>query len=149
MSGVVVFDSDKFLAQYPEMLATQSGQSGFVWFIEAAEKAVMLENWFRQAEILLNNTQCSVVKNLAERETLLFLLVRHFAELQHRAVQGGLVGRIASATEGSVSVSAEMPASSAGAAWYNQTPFGASFWQLTSKYRRFKYVSGRHYAGRW
>lgn len=146
MSGVVVFSAVKFLAQYPEM---HNAQSGFTWFAEALNQNALLENWFRQAEMLLNNTPCSVVKNLDERETLLFLLVRHFAELHHRAVQGGLVGRISSATEGSVSVSAEMPASSAGAAWYNQTPFGASFWQLTSRYRRFRYVRGQQYAGRW
>ena len=47
------------------------------------------------------------MKKLEEREMLLFLLVRHFAALAERAAQGGLVGRIASATEGSVSVSAE------------------------------------------
>lgn len=144
MSGVVMFSADKFLARYPEMLSAQ-----FAWFAKTVDKNAVLENWFSQAEILLSNTRCSVVKNLSERETLLFLLVRHFAELHHRATQGGLVGRISSATEGSVSVSAEMPASSAGAAWYNQTPFGASFWQLTSKYRRFRYIGGRQYAGRW
>ena len=132
--GVVVFNPDTFREIYPQFVDTPNA---------------VLDWWFAQAETLLNNTDCSIVKDLGERERLLMLLMRHLAALDERAEQGGLVGRIASATEGSVSVSAEMPASSAGAAWYNQTPFGASFWQLTSKYRRFKYVSGRHYAGRW
>ena len=132
--GVVVFNPDSFREIYPQFVDTPNA---------------VLDWWFAQAETLLNNTDCSIVKDLGERERLLMLLMRHLAALDERAEQGGLVGRIASATEGSVSVSAEMPASSAGAAWYNQTPFGASFWQLTSKYRRFKYVSGRHYAGRW
>ena len=140
MSGVVVFDADKFLAQYPELKKTAS--ESFTWHDQA-------QGWFRQAELMVNNTPCSIVKDLAEREVLLFLLVRHFVALYDRAIQGGLVGRISSASEGSVSVSAEMPSNTASAAWYNQTPFGASYWQLTAKYRRFCYVPGGHYAGLW
>ncbi|EEZ74634.1 hypothetical protein NEILACOT_05350 [Neisseria lactamica ATCC 23970] len=83
-----------------------------------------------------------------EREMLLFLLVRHFAALAERAAQGGLVGRIASASEGSVSVSADMGAAGGNAAWYLQTPYGATYWQLTAKYRRFRYVQGGCYARR-
>lgn len=146
MTGVVVFDPDKFLAQYPEM---QQASTAFTWFAEAQDKVSLLQSWFRQAELILNNTHCSVVKNLVEREILLFLLVRHFAELHSRAVQGGLVGRISSATEGSVSVSAEMPIASPSSAWFYQTPFGANFWQMTLKYRGFRYVAGGRYAGRW
>ena len=148
MSGVVVFDPNKFLNRYPEM-HSNINQMSFTWFAEAENKHAILQGWFEQAEILVNNTECSVVKNLSERENLRFLLVRHFAALHDRTIQGGLVGRISSASEGSVSVSAEMPSNTASAAWYNQTPFGASYWQLTAKYRRVCYVPGGHYAGRW
>ena len=120
----VVFDKARFQAAYPEVQATDA----------------QLEMWFTQAH--------SIVEKLEEREMLLFLLVRHFAALNERAAQGGLVGRIASATEGSVSVSADMGAVGSNAAWYLQTPYGATYWQLTAKYRRFRYVPGGCYARR-
>lgn len=50
-----------------------------------------------------------------------------------------LVGRISSASEGSVSVSAEMPGSNANSAWYLQTKYGAAFWQATAVYRTMRY----------
>ncbi|HFC8527498.1 TPA: DUF4054 domain-containing protein [Neisseria lactamica] len=128
----VVFDKARFQTAYPEVQATDA----------------QFEMWFVQAESLLDNTGRSIVKKPEEREMLLFLLVRHFAALAERAAQGGLVGRIASASEGSVSVSADMGAAIGNAAWYLQTPYGATFWQLTAKYRRFRYVSGGCYARR-
>lgn len=128
----VVFDKARFQTAYPEVRATDA----------------QLEMWFVQAESLLDNTGRSIVKKPEEREMLLFLLVRHFAALAERAAQGGLVGRIASASEGSVSVSADMGAAIGNAAWYLQTPYGATYWQLTAKYRRFRYVSGGCYARR-
>lgn len=128
----VVFDKARFQAAYPEVQATDA----------------QLEMWFTQAESLLDNTDHSIVGKLEEREMLLFLLVRHFAALAERAAQGGLVGRIASATEGSVSVSADMGAVGSNAAWYLQTPHGATYWQLTAKYRRFRYVAGGCHARR-
>lgn len=130
--SAVVFDKARFQTAYPEVRAADA----------------QLEMWFAQAESLLDNTGRSIVKKPEEREMLLFLLVRHFAALNERAAQGGLVGRIASASEGSVSVSADMGAVGGNAAWYLQTPYGATYWQLTAKYRRFRYVSGGCYARR-
>lgn len=130
--SAVVFDKARFQTAYPEVRAADA----------------QLEMWFAQAESLLDNTDRSIVKKPEEREMLLFLLVRHFAALNERAAQGGLVGRIASASEGSVSVSADMGAAIGNAAWYLQTPYGATYWQLTAKYRRFRYVSGGCYARR-
>ena len=128
----VVFDKARFQAAYPEVQASDA----------------QFAMWFTQAESLLDNTDHSIVEKLEAREMLLFLLVRHFAALAERAAQGGLVGRIASATEGSVSVSADMGAVGSNAAWYLQPPYGATFWQLTAKYRRFRYVAGGCHA-RW
>ena len=144
MSKVVLFDLSDFLAIYPETMKMK-------FFIDLSDeqKESVFNNIFTQAESVLNNTPCSVVKDLKQRKMLLYLLARHIVDLRERALNGGIVGRITSATEGSVSVSAEMPSNGANSAWYNQTPFGADFWRLTSKYRRFKYVSGRKYAGWW
>lgn len=131
--GVVVFNPNTFREVYPQFVDTPN---------------VRLDWWFAQAETLLNNTDCSIVKDLGERERLLMLLMRHLAALDERAEQGGLVGRIGSATEGSVSVSADLSGVSGKAAWFAQTPWGLTYWQMTAKYRAFRYVPGGCYARR-
>ena len=57
--GVVVFNPDTFREVYPQFIDTPN---------------VRLDWWFAQAETLLNNTDCSIVKDLGERERLLMLL---------------------------------------------------------------------------
>lgn len=57
----------------------------------------------------------------------------------------GIVGRIASATEGSVSVAAEYDAPpNASQAWLIQTKYGAEYWSATAKYRTARYVPNRN-----
>lgn len=125
MSGVVVFDIAKFRALYPNITATDA----------------QLESYFVKATMLLNNTDKSCVKNLAEREILLFLLVAHLATLQARVESGNTaVGRLASGTEGSVSVTFDNGTTTLSDKWYQQTPYGSEYWALTSKYRSFLYV---------
>jgi hypothetical protein len=61
-----------------------------------------------------------------------------------------LVGRISSAREGSVSVSADTgkPMGDS-AAWWNQTKYGAAFWRASAQYRLAQYVTGpQGYSGR-
>jgi hypothetical protein len=53
----------------------------------------------------------------------------------------GLVGRISNASEGSVSVGVAYP-EVAGAEWFNQTRYGAMFWQATKQYRMAQYFPG-------
>lgn len=126
MDGVVIFDADKFKQLYPAF---------------ASFSDVQLEMWFTEATLLLNNTKCSPVKNLAERELLLFLLVAHMAALQSRIDSGNeSVGRVSSASEGSVSISLDYGASSNGEKWYVQTPYGAKYLKLTARYRSALYI---------
>ena len=76
---------------------------------------------------------------------MLNLLTAHLAQLFAPLPTGqpasGLVGRITSASEGSVSVSAEFPASPA-AAWFLQTAYGAAFWQMSAPFRTARYLPG-------
>lgn len=132
--AVVVLDIPRFRELYPE--------------ISDDTPDTKIEFWFLQAETIINNTDCSIIKNAKEREILLYLLMRHFSALDERSAQGGLVGRISSATEGSVSVSADMGGISGKAAWFTQTPWGANYWQMTAKYRAFRYVTGGCHARR-
>lgn len=126
MSGVVEFNINKFRDIYPSLKATDA----------------QLNMYFVEATMLLNNTSKSCVKSLAEREVLLFLLVAHFSVLQQR-IDGGneAVGRIASASEGSVSVSLDNGQTTLSDKWYQQTPYGSKYWALTARYRSFLYIA--------
>ena len=84
-------------------------------------------------------------KNKHERQTLLYLALAHLLKLKLNAASGangGLTGRITSASEGSVSVTVEtFKADSLTAQWWSQTEEGSLYWLLTSKYR----LGGRHF----
>lgn len=125
--GVVKFDVDEFKELYP--IEINNAQ---------------LNMCFLKAELRLNNTENSLVCDLGERKILLYLLTAHLGVIQDRINKGNdSVGRVSSASEGSVSVSLEFPTgSSLLAAWFAQTPYGAEFWTLTSKYRSMIYIPG-------
>ncbi|WP_222612222.1 DUF4054 domain-containing protein [Morganella morganii] len=125
--GVVVFDVDKFREAYPSAKGTDT----------------QLNNAFIKAGMLLRNDKHSCVCNLAEREMLLWLLVAHMDMLQSNIDEGNsAVGRASSASEGSVSVSLDYGTATNGEKWYTQTPYGAEYWVLTSRYRSFLYTLG-------
>src|SRR5690606_36516058 len=97
----------------------------------------------------LDNGCNSVVGDATLREHLLNLLVAHIATLTPTGATapgggsgGAVVGRTASASEGSVSISAQFAANvSQSMAWFTQTQWGAMFWEITSPYRSFRYVA--------
>lgn len=127
--GVVVFDLDEFTGIYPEFtgLGAPAGQ-----------------NAFTLATLNLSNCCRSPVPNPMVRQSLLYMLTAHVLFLftpgawnNNQAV--GVVGRINSASQGSVSVSSEFPASP-NASWFLQTRYGAMFWQATASIRTMHYV---------
>lgn len=123
----VPFDYDFWVTRYPEFLNTVPKDVG--------------EAYFAEAGLYLPNSASSPVKDLTRRSTLLHLLAAHIAALN--AADGpGVVGRITSATEGSVSVSAEMTVPS-GADWFYQTRHGIAYWQATGFLRQARYIPGR------
>lgn len=79
------------------------------------------------------------------QSTLLNLATAHLVQLFAPKADGQapapIVGRINSASQGSVSVGAEMP-STPNAAWWNQTPFGAAYWQVSAPFRTMRYLPG-------
>lgn len=123
----VVFDSAAFKARYPEF---------------AAVGDPLLQACFGEAGLYLSNTDNSPVQNVTRRAVLLNMLTAHIAALGGALSSDGQprpVGRVSSATEGSVSASMEYlaPGSSA---WFAQTQYGAAFWQATSSLRGFRYI---------
>lgn len=132
--AVVTFDIDKFRDMYPEFSDVTDTQLGFI---------------FDEATDYLDNTDYSLVIDGVKRERLLYLLMAHICYLRYGDNKGrggtGLVGRISSATEGSVSVGTELGAMAIGTAWYTQSPYGLAYWQATKVYRMANYYSGGDY----
>lgn len=135
--GAVPFDAAAFIARFPQFAAYNTATpSG-------------LQMFFDEAALLLKNNQNSLVKDLAERSILLNMLTAHIATLGGVVAAGGAgstagqVGRVSSATEGSVSASLDMGAVYGTAAWYMQTQWGAQYWALTAPYRNARFISAR------
>ena len=127
----VVFDTGRFLARFPEFENV------------AAEQ---LQALFNEATLYLDNTDASLVTNVAAREALFMLLVTHLAQLNFGSKTSPatpLVGRVTSVSEGSVSISGDAPALPGTATWYGLTKYGISYWQATAPWRTMHYRPGR------
>lgn len=130
-TGVVTFDPAAFKVRYPEF-ATVSDD--------------LLQAYFDEVTLAyLDNTESSRVQQTEQRSVLLNMLVAHVAAL-NAGVNGQapspLVGRVNTASEGSVSVGTDMGAVPFTAAWFLQTKYGSSFWQASAQFRTMQYVPG-------
>lgn len=126
----VTFDPTAFKLRYPEFAALGNP---------------LLAAYFAEATLYLNNGDDSKVSDLTVRAILLNMLVAHLSMLNagaNGAAPSDLVGRVSQASEGSVSVTADMGATPGSAAWYMQTKYGAAFWQASLPFRTFAYVPG-------
>lgn len=140
--AAVTFDIAKFRAFYPEFATVADAK---------------LQAYFdRAAATLLDNTDCSQIPD-AVRLEFFNMLVAHYAAL-HDGVNGqpasGIVGRVSNATEGSVSVGTAYAAAVGSRAWFDQTPYGAEYWQATAQFRTWQYQPGMScaplaYPGSW
>lgn len=136
-NGVVIFDAAAFVLRFPFFAAYNTATPAG------------LQMFFNEATLLLNNTSASLVKDETERAMLLNLITAHIALINGVAAPGGAgstagqVGRVSSATEGSVSVSLDMGAAYASAAWWMQSSYGAQYWAMTAQYRQARFVHAR------
>lgn len=109
---------------------------------EAAFDAVI----FPLAQQYCPNDGSGQAQSTLSQTNLLGLMCSHIAQLLYGTESQGaaqLVGRISNATEGSVSVTAEMPpAGDATQAWLQQTQFGLMYWAACAPYRTMQYVAG-------
>ena len=127
MSNPVVFDYSLWAARYPELAASVS-----------QSLAVM---YFSEAQLYCDNTGCSLIDDTnGARTIILNMLTAHIAALNGPS-STPLVGRISSATEGSVSVQTDFQVPGS-AAWYAQTKYGAAAWQAMLPYRTARYIPG-------
>jgi Protein of unknown function (DUF4054) len=139
----VPFSFPGFIAQFPEL--------------DGVDQAT-IASWYNVAgATVCRNDGGGPVSNSATQTVLMNFATAHLIKIFASQVNGqsdtsdagsvpapGLVGRIESATEGSVTVNADMPQPPSGtAAWWLQTPYGAAWWQMTAPYRTFRYKPGK------
>ena len=135
----VAFNYAAWSARYPEFSAVSPAYAQLC---------------FNEAQLYCANVLC-IVCDPGILLTLLNMLTAHIVKLYAPQVNGvpdntdpgsqpnpGTVGRVANASEGSVSVTIEMPNQPQAAAWYQQTQYGSSFFAATAIYRTARYVPG-------
>lgn len=129
--GVAVWNPVQFVARYPEFTAAYNVNSA------------LFASLFVEAGLYLNNTPTSPVNNLVTRGLYLNMLVAHIAFVGGVLTADGQpkpVGRVSQAAEGSVSASFEnQPPTQGSPAWYQQSQYGAAYWQATANKRGFRY----------
>lgn len=126
----VVFSYAQWAARFPELA-------------DAVAEPLATAYW-AEAGLYLSNDDTSRVKNETRRTLILNLITAHIAALN--ATIGGaeapLVGRISSATQGSVTVQTQLDLPAGSAQWWAQTKYGMQAWQALSPYRTAVYVPG-------
>lgn len=125
--AVVAFDPSGFLLRYPEFDGVSIARLG---------------SFFNEAGLYCNNTDASKIMDLTQRKYLLWMVMAHIAYLSGAICADGVspVGRISSGTEGSVSSELDyMEATPGSGPWFQQTQYGAAFWQATVCFRGFRY----------
>lgn len=139
MTPVVTFNFQTFVAIFPE-------------FANVNQTAAA--SWFNRASFLCGNEACNPAnRQPGMLQDLLYLLTAHIGWLNAPRDASGnpaatgqpaspIVGRINTASEGSVSVGADMGDATAGSPsqpWYEQTKYGAEYWAATAFVRTARY----------
>jgi len=132
--GVVAFDYTGWSVRYPELAVSVN--------------STLAQAYFNEAQLYCDNTNTSPITDSSVggiRSMLLNMVTAHIAALNAQLngqPSSPLVGRINSATEGSVSVTTEMQYPPGSSQWFMQTKYGAAFWQATTQYRSMRYAPG-------
>lgn len=130
---IAVFNPATFVGRYPEFTAAYNANP------------TLFASMFAEAGLYLNNTDCSVVQDVNLRGVLLNMLTAHIAFLSGVLTADGQprpVGRVSAANEGAVGATFDfIPATPGSGPWFNQSAYGAAFWQATTCYRGMKYFA--------
>ena len=131
MGVAITYTYAQWIAVYPQFASTVT---------EAAFDATV----YPLAQQYCVNDGSGPVSTAVIQTTLIGLMCSHVAQLLFGSATQALsplVGRVNTATEGSVSVGVEMPVpTNATQGWLYQTQYGAAFWAATSPYRTARYV---------
>lgn len=138
--AIVTFNYGQWIARYPE-------------FVDCNPD--LAQQFFNEATLYWRNDGTGLCTNPVFQLMYLNMLTSHIAAMNVQA-QGDPnpgapkdpntpVGRVSNASEGSVSVAFENQYPAGSPQWFQQTRYGAAFWQATAAYRRFRYRRGPHW----
>lgn len=135
---------------------TFSMQTWVAMFAEFAPlSAEQGQGYFNRASLICGNSAANPMNGDGILATMLYLLTAHIAWLNcPRDANGNpaqtgtpgqpLVGRVANASEGSVSVQVEWNSgadASSMEAYFTQTKYGAEYWAASAPYRTARYIA--------
>lgn len=123
----VVFSPAQWRAWYPAFSDVSDSQASL---------------FFAKACLFCKN-ETGIVTSLSVLEQLLYMLTSHIAALNlstSTSDRTGITGRLASATQGTVSASYAVTERPGSEAWYSLTVYGQEYWAATAALRRFRIV---------
>lgn len=129
--ATVVFDYAAWSLRFPALVA--------------AVPAPLANVYFAEAGLFLYPGDGSRIADPVQRLLILNLIVAHIAALNDPNIAAGMVGRIAGASEGSVSVTMSGVTVPGSAEWYAQTRFGLQAWAALAPARTMRYVPAPAY----
>jgi hypothetical protein len=131
MGVQIAFNYQAWVARFPE-------------FADVAQPLV--QEYFNEATIFHANDGSGPVGNPTQQTTLLNLVTAHICKI-NAPLRGepapDVVGRVSNASEGSVSVGLTMDLPPGSAQWWNQTKYGAAYWNASAPFRMMRYRGGR------
>lgn len=131
MGAIAVFDYGLWATRYPEL---------------AAVSEPLARLYFAETGVYHSNDGAGPVADADQQLTLMNMLTAHIAWLNRTDAAGQpvspLVGRINSASEGSVSVGTELNVPPGTAQWFALSSYGFSYWNATAGYRTARYRPG-------
>lgn len=132
MGVIVAFDYAAWALRYPEFNSTVTQPQANECFVGAT--------------MIHANDGSGPVNDAQQQTVLLNALTAHIAQISFGSTQqqaSGIVGRIASATEGTVSVTTENRYPEGTAQWFQQTKYGSFYWAATMQFRTMRYSAPR------
>lgn len=128
----VSFDFDAWLRRYPEFEDTVTQD--------------LASEFFAEATLYHANDGSGPVRTVAAQSMLLNMVTAHVAQMavgSDNNPPSSAVGRVSSATQGSISATLEMEVPPGTAQWWSQTKYGAAYWAATAAYRTARYLASR------
>jgi hypothetical protein len=108
--------------------------------------AVQANNFFTLATMMQRNDGCGPINDPTMQTMTLYLMTAHVAKLFAPTSTGqnapDTVGRVANASEGSVSVQLDNQYPPGSAQWFQQTKYGSMWWQATAWTRTMRWIRG-------
>ena len=129
MGAVATFNYELWTSIYPELSNVTLAQA---------------QNYWNLATLRWRNDGGGPVCDVDQQAAILGMLTSHIAFLAVGSNNGpsagsqGMAGRISSATQGSVSISTELPAGID--SYLAQSRYGVDYWNTTRAYRTFRYM---------